>query len=131
MCGRAPSCMKIVLQTHDFLLKCWNDKVAQKRFIAYTTDGTAQIVEQKISIKFCNITWRWLWGDLPIVTADFGMRRVFAKLVLKLLSANRKEDRLSAALDVLEYTENDSMNRGFMAIIQGDRVLFLNQLSQS
>jgi transposase/AraC-like DNA-binding protein len=42
-----------------------------------------------------------------ILTEDLGMRRVSAKFVPKLLSADEKENRLSAAQDLLDCAEND------------------------
>jgi histone-lysine N-methyltransferase SETMAR len=53
-----------------------------------------------------------------ILTDDLGMRRVSAKFVPRLLSADQKETRVSAACDFLECVEKD---RTFIAkIITGD-----------
>ncbi|GBL75914.1 hypothetical protein AVEN_234251-1 [Araneus ventricosus] len=45
-----------------------------------------------------------------ILTEDFGMRGMFAKFVPKLFSAEQKnEDCISAALNLLEYSENRTL----------------------
>ncbi|GBO29236.1 hypothetical protein AVEN_173641-1, partial [Araneus ventricosus] len=44
-----------------------------------------------------------------ILTDDLDARYAFVKFGAKLLSADQKEDRLSAALDLLKYDGNEKM----------------------
>lgn len=53
-----------------------------------------------------------------ILTEDLGMRRVSAKFVPKLLSADQKDNRVSAAADLIDCVEN---NENFLkTVITGD-----------
>ena len=57
-----------------------------------------------------------------ILTEDLGMRRVSAKFVPKLLSADEKENCLSAAQDLLDYAENDE--NFLKTVVTGDESWF-------
>ncbi|GBM15927.1 hypothetical protein AVEN_270597-1 [Araneus ventricosus] len=50
-------------------------------------------------ISYCSVQF--------ILTEDLGMRRAIAKFLPKLLSADQKEDQLSAALNLLECADNE------------------------
>ncbi|GBO18356.1 hypothetical protein AVEN_238982-1 [Araneus ventricosus] len=61
----------------------------------------------QLSITNHQIIIRDSFEECSNLTKDLDMRREFDKFMSNLLSANQKEDRLSAPLDFLERTENE------------------------